>query len=503
MASFFSNFPKSARRAVCAPVGLAVVGFWVAVGPGASRAGAQDAARPVPGSSESADLFPPTAEPPPSTALGVPPVTDDPLPPGDARHPWEEDIATSGALRPAPAPDRQAPPTFRAVATPAEIVADHGAAAFDPTAAGFGRGLPGGTFTANPNPPIQVGPFAFKGSAGVSLLAEKESGDGERAQGWRAGTRLFGTLNASVGQPSMNRYLELQYAGSYQIGGRAEYDGTFDQAVALTGHYDFAQLKLRLTGDYSHTTGPDRDVGLTTSRDLVALRLDATYPVSLLSSLNWNLGESTSDYAHDISSTEVRTSLFFDRQISVKTRLGLGGTFGTLQVEEGDNQTFEQVNLRGTYVPTNTKFSLAATVGYEFRQVGGTDTGTPVFDGSVAYAVRPTTRLSLAAGRSVTDSAVAAQTNYVSSTVRLSLTQKINARFVTSLSLGYQNADYRFAEGATARGREDDFVFVRPDLTWLAKDFFSVFLLYSYGENFSDQRGFQTQEVSLGARGSF
>ena len=468
---------------------------------GGSGALAQDAVRSQPDSTESSDLFPPAGTPPPAVPPGNQILPDAAGPPSDARHPWEDSPSDVPALLSAANAAR--PPTlFRPAAGPAELVVDRAAAAFDPTGLGFGRGLPGGAFTAGSNPPFHLGPLALHATAGASALVEKESGAFSRTRGWTAGTQLFGTLDALVGQPLMNRYLEVQYAGSYQLGGRSEYDETFDQAVSLNGHYDFAHLKLLLTGDYTHLTGPDRDVGLVVDRDLLAFKFDATYPLSLRSSLDWSVSESSSEYAHAISSTDVRTSLFFERHLGVKTRLDLGGTVGTLQVESGDAQSFEQFNLRANYVP-DTKFVLAAMVGYEWRQLGDTDTGTPVFDGSISYAVRPTTSLSLGASRSVTDSATAAQSDYVSSTVQVAATQKIGTKLAASLSLGYENADYRFTDRSPDGDREDNYLFIRPGATQTLNDFFSLFAFYSYGKNFSNQRAFQTQQFSLGGRASF
>jgi hypothetical protein len=441
-----------------------------------------------------------------SSGLGDPATATSPAPNSEAQQ--AGDSGSPGASSSEEESLPAAPPSPLPARSTTEllgVVSDRGAAALDSTGSGFGHGLSsfGPFFSAASQAVHGGGRFAFKASVHVGEFAEKESGDSTQTQrGWEFGTRLAGTLGATLGFPKTGRFLEVQYAGSLQLGGRGQSDGKLDQALALTGHYDFAKLKLLLNADYSHATGPDRDVGQVVDRDLVALSLNSFYPLSLKSSLDLTLSDSSSQYQGGISSDELRAALFFNRQASVKTRLGVGGTVGSLEVDQGAHQTFEQLNLRVAYVPSR-KITLAAMVGYEWRQIDGTTSATPVFDGSVSYAIRPTTTLSLGATRAVRNSAAQAQTNYVSSTVQVSASQKIGPKVVTSLSLGYQNATYDSVDGSESASREDNYFFARPDLRFLVTQAFSLSLFYSYGENRSTERSFQTQQVSLSGTYSF
>lgn len=387
--------------------------------------------------------------------------------------------------------------------TPLETISDRGAASLDPTAIGLGSGFSTiGLPTIRKGPFFQAGPLALSAVLNASVIAEKESRDSTRTDSWKFGSQLAGSLGATLGYPLTGQYLDARYAGSYQLGGRSRSDGNFEQALSLTGNYHFAQLRVALTGDYAHTTGPDRDVGSSVNRDTTAFRLTALYPLSVRSSADLTLAESSKQYGGGIDSNELSAALFLNRVLSVKTRIGLGGTFGALLVEGENDQPFEQVNLRVTYVAA-VKLSLAATLGYEWRQTGTSSSATPVFNGNVSYALRPTTNLSLAANRSVSNSAVRNRTNYVSSSVRAVISQRIGSRASASLSLGYQNADYDSAGNQQAIAREDNLIFARPSIRWHLSESLSVSLFYSFSENFSNTRSFESQQVNLGVSYTF
>jgi hypothetical protein len=93
------------------------------------------------------------------------------------------------------------------------FVSDRGAAAFDRTSFRFGDfGSGFGPLLAGSGP-ARSGPFAFKGSLGLSEVAENESGDSAGGQqGWEFGTRISGSAEATIGFPQTGRYLEVQYA---------------------------------------------------------------------------------------------------------------------------------------------------------------------------------------------------------------------------------------------------------------------------------------------------
>ena len=397
-------------------------------------------------------------------------------------------------------PTEEPPP---AISPLQDFAVDSAAAALDRTALGFGSGPAGFSGFLQEVPANLYGPIDFEGALSGGVIAGKETGEARKGEGeWKPGTRFSGLLGGVIGYPTTGRYLRVMYAGSIQTGGDEEEGTKYDQALSLEGYYGFARLKLRTDATFAYSNSLNRDVGRPVDQTLFGLGLEASYPLSLKTSLGLLLDGESSRYGTGINSTQFSGSIFVDRWISVKTSVGVELTGGTLQVDEQDSQVFEQINLRLSYVPT-AKCTLSGSFGYEWRQIGNTRSGTPVFAGALSYAIRPTTTIALSASRSVANSASTSDTNYTSSTIRGSVSQKLGLKATASLSLGYQNAIYDSVDDPRSISREDNLVFIRPSLAYRITSFLSISLYYSYGENYSDDRPFTTQEGGINATYKF
>jgi hypothetical protein len=395
-----------------------------------------------------------------------------------------------------------------------DLVSDNALGALDVTSQGIGRGrlpqdmmLPFSPTNSYIAAPFSTRPFDFRAIVRVSAVGEKTSlSSMDRNQPWRFGTYLSTTASASFGSPATGRFLVGDYTASVRLGGESESLGALDQQFALTGFYGLAKLQLSLSAQYAHSTGPDRDLGQAVDRDQVSLQANAAYLLSAKTSLALTVSQTISRYAEGISSDGLSTSLSLGRRISVKTTLGLNATLGAVTVDRGGSeQTFQQINVQGSYRPSS-KLGVSASAGYETRQVGGTTAATPIFNGGLSYAIRPTTSLSLAATRSVASSAAQIDTNYTSTTIQASVAQSLGRRFSTSLALGHQNSVYETvgdAANSTSASREDRYYFLRSDLQMQVTDSLTASLAYSYGTNDSNERAFQSQQISLSGSYSF
>jgi hypothetical protein len=346
---------------------------------------------------------------------------------------------------------------------------------------------------------IIFGPISLDAALtfGASLEKDSTAAVGSKP-GWQPVFRTSPSLKGTLGYPASGRFAEFDYAASLQKGGRKQQDGSIDQVLSLAGYYGFAKLKVQMAADYSFMTGVDRDVGGNSDRSLLALELGAAYPLSVKSSLQSTIAASRSNYSEGISSDQVQGSIFFDRQASLKSRVGLGATSGAVHVDAGNDQTFQQIHLRGSYQPTP-KFRVSASVGYEFRQVGPEDTATPILSGELGYQIRPTTSLQLALARSVSNSSIQRNSNYQSTTATLSVSQQLGPQGRASLAIGYQHASYDdSAETQDGFGsREDHYFFLRPNLSWRVGERLTLSLFYALGHNESNVRPFETQQLGL------
>lgn len=372
---------------------------------------------------------------------------------------------------------------------------------------------------------VTLGPLNFGASISGGLVSEKRGGStSDGADGdWRMGTQISTSIQGTLGRPRTGRFMEFDHAASLQTGGSSNSEGAVNQALSLIAHYDFAKLKLSLAGNYSFLTGTERDIGSEVDRTSGSLSLIASYPLSVKTGLGATVTAERSEYSQGVNSDRLVGTLFIDRQITLKMRLGLGVTAGTVREDNGvegidvliiqsnedgfsissgrleplsEDQTFEQLNLRLSYRPTS-KLSMNGTIGYEFRQTELEDTATPIFSASLGYAVRANTRLSLSASRAVSNSARVGSTNFTSNTITASASQKLGLRASLALSAGYQNATYEDATSDESQSREDNYFFIRPNLSWRLAKRLSLSVYYSYTNNQSNEQPFATQQAGV------
>lgn len=388
------------------------------------------------------------------------------------------------------------PPEYRGINVGEALGLDRGAGSLDVTASIRERVGLGSSFNEEAAV-FHVGRFRLRGSISAGVVAESESGlGGAEKPGWEAGTQFGLSLSGAVGGDGGRGFLGVDYAASWQVGGRPSSSGTMDQILSVNGHYGFAKLDLSVRAAYSHLTGPDRDFGESTDRDVTSVDLTAAYPLSEKTNLELTLSGADSAFGGGIDSEELSGTLFLNRKISAKTQIALGATVGILEVTDSERQTFQQVNFRVQYA-LSSKVAFSSTVGYEFRAIGGRSSATPVFSGGVSYAITPRMHFNLEASRAVTNSATERQTNYVSTTVSGMLSQQVGAKLSVGISVGVQNAEYDSTTNNGTLARTDNLLFFRPNLQLRLTRNFSVSLYYSYAKNDSNIRSFVTQQAGL------
>lgn len=346
--------------------------------------------------------------------------------------------------------------------------------------------------------PIRIGPVDLAASLTVSGMSESggrsSSGDG----GWSFSTAVSPSIEGQIGVQEVGRYVSFGYDVSRIFGGDEERDGNFDQSLSVEAHYDFARLKLGLLGDYQSSTGPDRDTGGSAERNTTNVSFTASLPLSLKTSVSAELEFTSNQYAEGISSENYSAAFFANRQLSIKSNVGLGVTLGKLDVQDAPGQTFQQINLRGSFAPTQ-KLSLSGMIGLEFRQTEDKDLVRPVFELSAVYALRPQTQFGLEASRGSSSSAATSGSNFESTTVSFSVSQQIGTRIRANLSVGMQSSAYETVSGTGDDEREDFYFYVQPRVSYRLNEHFTVSVFYSYTRNDSDQAGFDQQQVGLNA----
>ena len=248
------------------------------------------------------------------------------------------------------------------------------------------------------------------------------------------------------------------------------------------------------------------DVGQRTRYNLYNTSLSGNYYLSDKLSFDLSGQVNISDYAGELYSTrQLSGSGFFNYSATGKTTVGVGFTGGYVVADRPNpDQSFEQVNLRLSYVP-GPKLIFSGQVGLEFRQSTDRDNTavTPVFDLSVTYNPFDGTAFTLSGNRQVYTSAVLAGQDYRLTGFTLSFSQRFFQRFFTRLSIGYTNTDYVATVGNVAASRTDDYFFFQPGLDYNLRENLTVGGFYSRRQSASSQGNRNFSDNQVGARVSY
>ena len=216
---------------------------------------------------------------------------------------------------------------------------------------------------------------------------------------------------------------------------------------------------------------------------------------------------SADQYETQISSQNYSGNIYVNYRYSDKLIIGLGGTGGYNTTDQlggtGNDQTYEQVNLRVAYTVT-AKINLSASAGVEFRQFSdsGGDKTSPVYELNASYQPFDGTSFNLTGSRHTANSAVLAGQDYAETTINFSVNQRLLQRVYLGLAVGYQNNDYFSTINGVASNRNDDYYYVQPSADIAVTRFWTVGAYYLYRQNDSSLQSFQFHNEQVGVRTS-
>jgi uncharacterized protein (PEP-CTERM system associated) len=125
----------------------------------------------------------------------------------------------------------------------------------------------------------------------------------------------------------------------------------------------------------------------------------------------------------------------------------------------------------------------------QFLEFEGTDVVKidPVFSLGLNYQPFPATSINLVGFRNVVGSTDLAGQDYFATGFELNVSQQFFQKLVAAVSFGYENDEYFGTTVETPTDRVDNYVYVRPRLTYAFVDWFSVSIWYEYRETVSTQ----------------
>lgn len=297
---------------------------------------------------------------------------------------------------------------------------------------------------------------------------------------------LNGNFGLLWGLKKEESYLAIDYTPTVLVFQDHNGANSFDQKAGLSGQWRLAKLTMEAQAGAQTFSGGDVDVGDRAKRILWQISLHGKYDYSTKTSLEVNLSSNASNYSKYLDSIEWVNSNWIDYQVFPKTRIGAGLTLGYLKAEGSSAQTYQQALLRIT-TPASGKLTISASGGIEFRQLGssgGTET-TPVFRLGASYHPFDGTEISAEASRRIYSSAAMSAENFTATGGAASVRQRVFRRYFVTVSGGYEDARYESTGGAAGSARHDQYLFVRPSLSFALTKWMNLELYYQYRRNTS------------------
>ena len=337
---------------------------------------------------------------------------------------------------------------------------------------------------------------------GGSLFGDKYSADPLFDAGFTAllGRNTLSSLWASYNiassfpeSPKQSR--ELGNGGGSGGGGSGGVDQTFSLMANIV-FPDLKRLRFVLGLDYASLSGFDRDTGGNAKRQIATALFIATYQQSKKSSLDWHVSAPFRLFSDAVSSSGVTSTVYETTQFTRKTRLGLGYTIGTLNVDEGKNQIYQQALVRWRYQPTRF-LEFDVTGGLDFRDIDDSFRTTPIFGLSASWDSGKGTLVSLAAERRIFNAASSINTNFTSSSFVLRAAQRLGGGMIGTVSAGYEYTEYERVGAGGEGQRKDNLSYVAGGLQLPVSRHWSFSLNCSAGKNRSEVSAFDFVQTTL------
>ncbi len=261
----------------------------------------------------------------------------------------------------------------------------------------------------------------------------------------------------------------------------------FNQAAALLGQYRWSKLTGQVESRYQYLTGPDREVGAFTDRQLFVNALRFNYDYSDKTTFDAEFLQNTQIYKSYLDQYDYRLKLGGDYLIFPKVKLGAEGVAGILNVQESPLQYYQQLRARLRYEATG-KLAFKVSGGLEFREFQGmSDINLePVFSLGLEYTPFDGTLISLTGYRDVIGSNSLQGQNYVATGVQLSIQQRVLQKFFVGVAFGYENDTYYATESGIQSDRVDNYIFARPSVSYTIADWVKTGVFYEYRNNDSN-----------------
>jgi Putative beta-barrel porin 2 len=298
-------------------------------------------------------------------------------------------------------------------------------------------------------------------------------------------------------------YLRAQWVGFPTFYTDNPSENSFNQAASLLAQYRWTRLVGQFESAFRIAREGNREVNtITTTRTFSnSLRFQYDYSpktsFDLLFLQNYSQSSDPAEPTAEIAASGQTTNNQYEAragmnyQILPKTNLGLEVAGGVLDQSSSPLQYYQQARLRVSYAATG-KLNFRFSGGVEAREFEGSDLIriSPVFSLGLDYHPFDGTSLSMVGYRNVQAATSITGQDVTATGFEIALVQRILQRFTAGIGFGYENDVYFGTTGEEISGdtdRVDNFLFVRPRLTYSFVDWFSASVFYEYRRAISTQ----------------
>jgi Putative beta-barrel porin 2 len=283
-------------------------------------------------------------------------------------------------------------------------------------------------------------------------------------------------------------YLSAQWIGQPVIYTKNSDQNGFNQYAALALQYRFTKLVIKLDSTFSIVRGSSRDVNTITTTTTFWNSLAFSYDYSDKTAFDLNFTQTTSNTDNFQNTNQYQVRGGMNYQLFPKTRVGLQGVAGILDSSDTPLQYLQQALVQVIYSGTE-KLSFLFSGGVQALEFEDRDEVkvTPVFSLGLTYQPFPSTSISLLGFRNTVASSAEAGQDYYATGFEINISQQFFQKVVAALSFGYENDAYFETTPDTPTDRVDNYVFVRPRLTYAFVDWFSVSVWYEFRQTASTE----------------
>lgn len=311
-------------------------------------------------------------------------------------------------------------------------------------------------------------------------------------------------ISIMAGDPFVidSKVISIDYAPNFSFfTDHTEYNSV-DHSARLNGYLPFSKLVLGLGQTFDSLSTPLPNAGGRFGRKVYNTSLTSRYDISPKTSVEANLRQSISDYeGRLIGSKEWANDDWFNYLVAPKLNLGVGATFGYVEVDRSASQLYQRALLRGIYTITY-KLDATLSAGLERREYDGRSEVNirPIFNLGAIYRPREGTTIKLNAYRRDQSALTDVGLNYVTTGMAIGMRQRVSKSIFVNLSGTYDNSEYHSAGVSLSNNRTEDYFSVTLGADAVFTEHWTGGIYLTHRESTSSQSNgvfFDNNQVSL------